>query len=320
MMINDLPLISVIMPVYEGELYLEKAFDSVLNQTYKNIELLAVYTKSADASYKICEKYASIDNRVKIIINDSDRIGAGLARNYGLDAAAGEYIAFIDSDDEMSKDYIEVLYNNAISHNADISICSQTRRENDFDAASKRIIILTREEALSRLLEGELFNQAVWTKLFKRDVVEKFPEYRVAEDLYFVWNAMSRASVIVCSLQKLYYYRKNTSSISWRYRDGDLNCKLSVLSSFRDGIPSTDCGLDKRIHNRASIIGMQSYFQMRMCGASSKDEEKTLEALRKDRFITGAGNYSRKVTFMVLLYERFPKLAFALYKLYHRLS
>jgi len=115
-------LISIIVPIYNVEIYLEKCLNSIINQTYKNIEILLINDGSSDNSLRICKKYQKKDKRI-VLINKKNG-GLSSARNAGIDKASGNYLLFIDSDDYIEIDMIEKLYNNIKSNNADISICN----------------------------------------------------------------------------------------------------------------------------------------------------------------------------------------------------
>ena len=115
-------LVSVIVPVYKVEKYLSKCLDSIVNQTYKNLEIILVDDGSPDNSGKICDEYAQKDSRIKVIHKENG--GLSSARNAGLDIATGEYIAFADSDDSVHLDFVEKLYRAIKEENADIACCS----------------------------------------------------------------------------------------------------------------------------------------------------------------------------------------------------
>ena len=117
-------LISIVVPVYNVEEYLSRCLDSIINQTYKNIEIICVNDGSTDNSLKILTTYSELDYRIKIISQENQ--GLSEARNIGIKNSSGEYIGFIDSDDSIDEKYFEVLYNNLIIHDADIS-CAKTR-------------------------------------------------------------------------------------------------------------------------------------------------------------------------------------------------
>ena len=114
-------LISIIVPVYKAEKYLSECIDSIISQTYENFELILIDDGSPDNSGKICDEYAEKDKRIKVI--HKENAGVSSARNIGLDNASGEYIAFIDSDDFVDKQYLEKLHCNLKHNDADISLC-----------------------------------------------------------------------------------------------------------------------------------------------------------------------------------------------------
>ena len=116
-------LISVIVPVYNCDRYLPKCLDSILSQSYKNIEIICIDDKSTDNSLGICETYSEKDKRIRIIKRKSNG-GLSCARNMGIDASKGDYIAFVDSDDWIDKDFIKVLYENMVDNDADLSVAS----------------------------------------------------------------------------------------------------------------------------------------------------------------------------------------------------
>ncbi|MBO7334370.1 MAG: glycosyltransferase, partial [Lachnospiraceae bacterium] len=114
-------LISVIVPVFEVEKYLKECIESILNQTYTNLEIILVDDGSPDKCGEICEEYAKTDNRIIVIHHENK--GLSSARNRGLDIATGDYIGFVDSDDKIAPDMFEILLNNLKQYDADISIC-----------------------------------------------------------------------------------------------------------------------------------------------------------------------------------------------------
>ncbi len=114
------PLISIIVPVYKVEMYIKKCINSIINQTYKNIEIILVDDGSPDNCGKICDDYSKTDKRIIVVHKDNG--GLSDARNRGLIAASGQFITFVDSDDYIELNYIETHYNNLINNNADISI------------------------------------------------------------------------------------------------------------------------------------------------------------------------------------------------------
>ena len=118
-------LISIIVPVYNSEKYLEKCISSILNQTYKNIEIIIVDDGSKDKSVEICDNFSKNNKNIKVFHKKNE--GVSIARNYGISKAKGDYILFIDSDDTIAKEMIYSLYNNLVDNDADISMCNIIR-------------------------------------------------------------------------------------------------------------------------------------------------------------------------------------------------
>ena len=115
-------LVSIIVPIYNVEKYIKECIDSIINQTYKNLEIILVDDGSPDCCPKICDEYSKKDKRIKVIHKENG--GLSSARNAGLDVAKGEYVSFIDSDDVVDEKFIETLYNLCIENNCDISECN----------------------------------------------------------------------------------------------------------------------------------------------------------------------------------------------------
>lgn len=217
-----MPEISIIVPVYNVEEYLPKCLDTILNQSFRDFEVILVNDGSKDNSGFICEKYAKKDSRIRIIHKENG--GLSSARNAGLDIAKGRYIGFIDSDDFIDLKMYEQLYNMIKIYNADIAICS-------YECVSKHAIIKNKNykdkleeikvfnniEALNQTLEenGVEFIVA-WNKLYKSSVFEnlRFKEGKVHEDEFIVHQVLYKSNIVVYTPKKLYYYLQRENSIT----------------------------------------------------------------------------------------------------------
>lgn len=214
-------LISVIVPVYNVEKYLCKCVDSVINQTYKNLEIILVDDGSPDSCGKICNKYANKDARVKVIHKENG--GLSDARNIGIDAAKGEYLAFIDSDDYIAPEMIETLYNYISRDGSDMALCNFTYVDEKFieikDRNSDSPIqneLISGEEALKKLTERKSWYYVVaWNKLYKRCLFEKikFPKGKVNEDEFVVHHIFYKCNTISCVKNSFYFYVQREGSI-----------------------------------------------------------------------------------------------------------
>ena len=210
-------MISVIIPVYNVEKYLEKCINSVLSQTYRDLEIILVDDESTDKSGEICDKYKSIDNRIKVIHKKNG--GLSDARNCGLDIANGEYIAFLDSDDWINKDLYKILYETLIKYNADMSICKFKKVYNEdekLNFESSKLISYTNIDALKELYEQNSTQMIVaWNKLYKRNLFEKnrYPYGKIHEDEFLTPILLNECKKIVYIDKELVYYRQRSGSI-----------------------------------------------------------------------------------------------------------
>lgn len=211
------PLISVIVPIYNTEKYLDECIGSIVNQTYSNLEILLINDGSTDNSLGICKKWARKDSRIKIISHVN--VGLVRTRNIGLENATGEYISFIDSDDYVSKK----LYESAIcpfkNEDIDIVIFNVWRVDNrgNFLKATEKIEEnkqLSSKEALKKIVVGDL-NNYYCNKIFKRKMIKdtiSIPN-RAYEDLGTMYKIFDRAKSIYCLPDGLYFYRQNPNGI-----------------------------------------------------------------------------------------------------------
>lgn len=210
-------LISIIVPVYNVEKYLEKCIQSVLKQTYKKFEVIFINDGSTDNSLDILKKYREIDERI-IIINKVNA-GTGAARNDGLDRAKGEFISFLDSDDWYEQDYLEKLYKNLKTNNSDVAICNlkvvyeNEKKVKNLNIYSFQKINLKEEpKKLLRILEMPV----LWNKLYKMEVIRKyrieFPTLSKGEDVIFLYRFFSNVFNVSKTEENLYNYIKRNNS------------------------------------------------------------------------------------------------------------
>lgn len=216
-MSNNLPLISIIIPVYNVEKYLRDALDSVVNQTYTNLEIIIVNDGSTDNSLDICNEYAKNDRR--IIVISIQNSGAAVARNRGLDCATGEFIVFVDSDDYCPLNSIESLYDSYKNEQVDLvignSLTIQDNGQNsDISRKNDRVReVISGVEMIRRLLIGA---SAPWARLYKKSLWEglRFPEGVINEDEPILIQVYSRCNKILMLEEVVYYYRKRENSVT----------------------------------------------------------------------------------------------------------
>lgn len=213
---ND--LISVIIPVYKVEKYLEQCISSVIRQTYRNLEIILVDDGSPDNCPKICDEYAKKDNRIKVIHKKNG--GLSDARNVGTESANGTYLTYIDSDDFVSEDYIEYMYS-LLKKSEDLtfSACGvKVIRENTIikkDNNPNFNIYSSEEAFVSLLYDSGLFLSA-WGKLFKTNFIKKypFPKGEVYEDTAVIYKWINDSNKIIYGEKDCYYYVCRANSIS----------------------------------------------------------------------------------------------------------
>lgn len=228
-------LISVIVPVYNVEPYLKECLDSIINQTYKNLEIILIDDGSLDNCGKICDEYAKKDNRIKVIHKENG--GLSSARNAGLDIAEGEYISFIDSDDYVAENFIETLYKLCVENDCDISECDFLKFENDVVIQEKitEIQCYTSNEVQHKIYSEEYVKTiVVWNKLYKKYLYEnmRFPLGKINEDEFITYKVLYNCkSNIAVTNEQLYYYRYNAQSIMGRKFN---ERRLDVLEAFEE--------------------------------------------------------------------------------------
>ena len=209
-------LISIIVPVYNVEQYLNKCVESIINQTYKNIEIILVNDGSTDNSGKLCDELKLRDDRIQVIHKQNG--GLSDARNAGLKIAKGEYIGFVDSDDYIAKDMFETLYNLNKKYNSEISIVSFYEIYKDKIIGvrnSKNLQELNKIDAIKELLIDTNIQSYAWNKLFKKELFEglEFPTNKNFEDIATTLLLFERANKIVLFEEPKYYYVRRDNSI-----------------------------------------------------------------------------------------------------------
>lgn len=209
------PKISIIVPIYNVEPYLRKCLDSIVGQTYRNLEIILVDDGSTDNCGAICDEYAARDGRIIVI----HQLNGGLskARNSGLDIASGSYLGFVDSDDWIELDMFEYLISNALSEDANICICGRYEEylQHSRSRGWPRRELLTREDAMEGLLKNDLIQNFVWDKLWERKLFDnvRFPVGRTYEDIATVYHPFGKASKILCLPDAKYHYLQREASI-----------------------------------------------------------------------------------------------------------
>lgn len=209
--------ISIIVAIYNVEQYLTECINSIINQTYTNLEIILVNDGSTDKSGQICDEFLKKDSRIKVIHKKNG--GLSDARNTGLDLASGDYIGFVDGDDSIEIDMYEILLKNIKKYNAEISHCGFYKVINSrkyHGLGTDKIIILDNLKGMEEFFKLENYILSVWNKLYKADLIKgiRFENGRcMAEDKMFNFLAFSRAKVTVFEGKEKYLYMQRENSL-----------------------------------------------------------------------------------------------------------
>jgi glycosyltransferase involved in cell wall biosynthesis len=210
----DKKLVSIIIPIYNVADYLQECLDSLLTQTYENLEILLVDDGSIDKSSYICDENAKMDSRIRVIHKQNG--GAASARNKGLEAATGEYICFVDSDDLVKKNYVERLLYMLDRTKTDIAVCSyEYYYQNVIEPEEIAPIgVFSEKEFIQRFLIDWKCG-LLWNKIFKTSVVKGicFEEGHKIDDEFFTYKVVMNARKVVVFEENLYQYRMRASSV-----------------------------------------------------------------------------------------------------------
>lgn len=238
---KDTPLISVIVPCYKVERYLPGCIDSILRQTYEHLEIMLVDDGSPDRCGEICEDYAKQDPRIVVIHKENG--GLSDARNVAIDQAKGEWITFVDSDDLVNDDYVEILYRLVSEFECECGVCRfKTFREGDEPVwfyGSSHHEKMDSLKAVEQMFYQEKFDNNAPAKLYHRRLFEgciRFPKGRVFEDLATTYQLLLQSNGVAYTDATPYHYFLRENSIDGSYSSKKVEDGLAVLKSIDDNI------------------------------------------------------------------------------------
>lgn len=240
--------LSIIMPVYNVAEYIEKAVLSILQQTYRNIELVLIDDGSTDGSSEICQRLAELDSRICLIRKDNQGVSA--ARNDGLDIATGEYITFADSDDWVDHDAYEKMMVYLQQTNSDVCVMGFTPEGDDsfVNCLQKECKqVLSQNDAINKLIEGKVYTWSIWDKIYRRDLLSDIAfnkDIANGEDLLFNWHAFRKATKVAYIPLHGYHYVQRMSSMTNTFSAK----KMTVMKAF--DIIIADC------KNESNLLGI----------------------------------------------------------------
>lgn len=227
--------ISIVVPVYNVEEFLPRCVESILKQSYKNLEILLIDDGSTDNSGTLCDNYAKNNQNIRVYHKKNG--GLSDARNYGIEKATGNYIAFIDSDDYIAEDYCKILYNNLIKYEADISICAfiKTDGKNDnIEENKEQITTYTGIDKQKNILNHmNTITTVAWNKLYRKEMWDnlRYPKGKINEDEFVVHYLMHKAKKVVYTNIILYYYYQRANSIMKKKFSSE---RFDVIDAFQE--------------------------------------------------------------------------------------
>lgn len=292
------PKISIIVPIYNVEKYIKRCIDSLVNQTFKDIEIILVDDESPDNCFHICEEYSARDPRIKVIHKKNG--GLGFARNSGLDVAIGEYIAFVDSDDYVDLNMYEKLYETAQENALDTLYCGYNNVDNNFKAESisevSSLQILDSTDEINGVLMDMIasepssrierkYRMSVWHGIYSNELITKnkirFCSERefISEDIIFHIDYLTVTSRIAFIPNPFYYYCDNESSLTKTFRKDRLKKHIILYEGilFR----MIELGYDKSLYQDRVIRFFIGYVRFDLRGICNSD----ISFLEKKRLI-----------------------------------
>ncbi|MGY4539590.1 glycosyltransferase involved in cell wall biosynthesis [Mucilaginibacter sp. UYNi724] len=307
-----MPSLSIIVPVYNKERYIAACFDSILNQTYDDFELIVVNDGSTDGSYQKCLEYAVKDNRIKLI--DQKNAGVSAARNKGLSLAKGTYIGFIDSDDTIEADMYEMLINNICAVDGDISVCrlravfpnkTVSPRENEGSMVYKH------DEALQLFFKGQ-FDVSANNKIYNAKLLKNIRfEGRIYEDILFVCKAFLAAQTVVFENKVKYNYLVRENSVSMSKFDSHYMESI-VVSSKMVSLMTDESKQAIEYAKAFDVMANISLLNLLLMAGEGKylaEYCKVVGNLNAYKsFISTSGLIRKKHKYAFKIYSAFPKL------------
>lgn len=329
---SDNKLISIIIPIYNVEKYLERCLESVICQTYRNLEIILINDGSTDNSSKICDKYAKKDHRIIVIHKENG--GVSSARNRGIELAKGEYIGFVDSDDYIEPNMYEELYNEAVISDADIVMANyivKTGKNEKKHFVDKGKDVLNKEKFYDNLLDN-YFQGYLPTKLFNRRIIFSKNELillndtiNIYEDLLFLANIAKNGNKFVFINKYLYNYCIRLDSAYNRYRSNYNSKQLSVLNAMDEMLKIAQQEAVQTVlkYKKAYLaVALQLLEQYYISDEVKEKDEKYIKDCAKKYYKEILR--SREILFnqkvIIMIQYNCPKLVGKMKRMYHKIK
>ncbi len=289
---DDSVLVSVIVPVYNAIPYLNEALDSVINQTYKNIEIIIVDDGSSDGSGAICDQYAQRDSRV-LVIHQANQ-GLSVAHNTGLDRITGDIVAFLDSDDAYVSTFLEEMIDIMTKNNAEIAGCNFVRKTtkermevDEKESSTHEFVIYNRKEALCALADL-IIPHFAWNKIYKSDLWSTvcFPVGHVYEDIDTIFRVFSLTTKVSITNKVLYLYRKHNASITRTFSKKSMSDWMLAIDHFLDFIRSNTPEIFTTKHiNEVQVLQLRTMISFYARSVKNSEDERQFEVYLRNRIL-----------------------------------
>ncbi len=291
------PLISILLPAYNVEKYISHCIETIINQTYKNIEIIIVDDCSPDDSGKIAEEYSKKDNRIKVYHHERNK-GLSAARNTGIENAHGEYITFVDSDDWVSYDYVEYLYKIIKETESDIAV-SRNFFTSRFNGQIKedKIYVVSPEDMLCDILYNRI-HEGVWNRLYKRSIIgnKRFRiESKTGEGMQYNTQVIPTANKIGMGLRRIYTYNVDNDTSATKLPNLEKQSYGSVenMDYIKENMTPRSKRLDDAVEYQYFTTALYALIHIIRCKAKKENIEFYNHLIR----------YCRKVSLKTLKME-----------------
>ena len=291
------PLISVIVPIYNVEDYLDRCVESIFNQTYRNLEIILVDDGSPDKCPQMCDIWAEKDSRIKVVHKENG--GLSDARNAGMPFATGEIISFIDSDDWIEPNMFEIMLNRMIEDNSDIVSCGVKWVEEDGslfrNVTVSRNEVLDSQSAMKELINDNKFKQHVWNKLYKYNLIKDIPfeKGKYHEDVFWSYQIVGQAKKISVITDSFYNYVQRSNSIMGV---GFSAKRLDALDANR-----LRCEYMKKnfpeLYDNALYVYIGSCHYQLQCAVRANQPEDIIDNIKNRTSYRKTGHPTRGITF-----------------------
>lgn len=314
-------MISIIIPVYNAEKYLERCLSSVLGQTYENIEVIAVNDGSKDGSLALLNSYAQRDSRVRVI--DQENGGVANARNVGLAHAGGEYILFVDADDwiepDMAQSLLKLLEQ---TREADIAVCGGDAAEHPEEAvhiADPKVEIWDSDQQKTEFLTHQRLQGMLWNKLIRAECFEGLsfdPTVGYGEDAQIMWKVLDRCRNMVLTSQVYYHHVIEPTSISNRKFSPRKYAAIKVWREIQADVARKHPGMTILATERLTFSAAYTLFEMYTAGYEDEAAEADFLGILRENFVTlmKAPSISAKTKVFAIVTAAFPGLSRLLLK------